>query len=151
ARGDDSRTVRAERRRTESTRVPVECEQLGMAKAIDITPLPTAEIGTRPVEQGQGSGDVVILPLLVGHLDRPAVLEPFELLPLPPGFGARPGLAFACFLRAFARFLRDRPRGFLGIARPFGEGEQSRLAVTSRQGLLLGLLRCVPQPDNAQP
>ena len=60
-----------------------------MAEAVDVAPLPAAEVGPGAVEQGQGGGDVVLPPLLVGHLDRPPVLEPLELLPLLLGFGPR--------------------------------------------------------------
>ena len=58
-----------------------------MAEAMDVSPLPAAEVGPGAVEQGQGGGDVVLPPLLVGHLHRPPVFEPLELLPLPLGLG----------------------------------------------------------------
>ena len=68
---------------------PLRVEQFGMAEAMDVMPLPSAQVGPGAVEQGQGGGDVVLPPLLVGHLHRPPVLEPLELLPLPFGLGPR--------------------------------------------------------------
>ena len=44
-------------------------------------PFPAAQVWPGAVEQGQRRGDVVLPPLLVGHLHRPAVLEALELLP----------------------------------------------------------------------
>ena len=67
--------------------VPLERHQVGMAEAMDITPLPAAEVGPGAVEQGHRDGDVALPPLLVGHLHRSPVLEPLEPLPLSFGLG----------------------------------------------------------------
>src|SRR5208283_239841 len=82
-RRDDPRAIWAERRPKKGVAMPLECEELGMAEAMDVLPLPAAQFGTGAVEQGQRGGDVVLPPLLVGHLDGPPVVEPLELLPLP--------------------------------------------------------------------
>src|SRR5262249_42715538 len=78
------RAVRAERRRTEGTGVPLEREPVGMAEAMDVAPLPAAEVGPGAVEQAQGGGDVALPPLLVGHLDGPSVFDGGQLLSSPP-------------------------------------------------------------------
>ena len=106
-----------------------------MAEAMDVAPLPPAEVGPGAVEQGQGGGDVVLPPLLVGHLHGPAVLEPRRaasraarlvlgpsrrppwLSPSPSArSGHRPGvrlsavLAVAATSRAVRRATARRPR-----------------------------------------
>ncbi len=104
ARGDDARAVGAERRRADGIGVPLERHQVGMAEAMDITPLPAAEVGPGAVEQGQRGGDVVLPPLLVGHLDRSPVLDALDLLTLPLHLSPGRRLAVTSFLRESPRF-----------------------------------------------
>src|SRR5262249_52879270 len=52
--GDDPRTVRAERSRSEGTGVPPERERVGMAEAMDGAPIPAP--GGRPGAGGQAPG-----------------------------------------------------------------------------------------------
>ncbi len=104
-----------------------------MAEAMDVSPLPAAEVGPGAVEQGQRGGDVVLPPLLVGHLDGPPIVEPLEFLPLPLGLG--PGL-----------LLRDaRARGRVGLAS--GAVRQVSLLF----GFGLGGLRRIPCPFRGPP
>ena len=84
-----------------------------MAEAMDVSPLPAAEVGPGALEQGQGGGDVVLPPLLVGHLHGPPVLEPLELLPLPLGLGPGLRLAVAGRRRPLGLGLRWRRLGRL--------------------------------------
>src|SRR5689334_20441357 len=46
-----------------------------MAKAMDVLPLPAAQVGWGAGEQGEGRGGVAFPPFLVGYLHGPAVLE----------------------------------------------------------------------------
>src|SRR5262249_33689254 len=46
-----------------------------------VAPLPTPQVFPRALEQGQGGGDVVVPPFLVGQLDRPPVLHDRQPLP----------------------------------------------------------------------
>ena len=84
---------------------------------MDVAPLPAAEVGPGAVEQGQGGGDVVLPPLLVGHLDRPPVFDPGELLAglvaSPRPLGGRPGRRLAV-----ARLLGARPGRRLAVTVP---------------------------------
>src|SRR5689334_15894921 len=83
---------------------------------MDVTPLPAAKVGTSAPEQGQGGRNVVLPPLLVGHLDRPTVVDPLDFLSLPIRLGPRLGLAVAgllggapCLRLTIASFLRFLP------------------------------------------
>ena len=114
-----------------------------MAEAVDVAPLPAAQIAPGAIEQRPGSGNVVVPPLLVGHLHGPAVLDTGQLLLclgqiVPGGFGGLAGQ----FL-AVARDLGGGPRAFLPIARDLGGGLGLLLPISCGLGLPTGLLRRV--------
>src|SRR5262249_5455034 len=91
--GDDLRPVRAERRVADAVagggrdgRIHEvggprgERYQVGVAEAVDVVVLPAAQVRTGAGEQGAGLRDLVVAPRLVGHLDRPPVVDPDDLL-----------------------------------------------------------------------
>jgi hypothetical protein len=51
-----------------------------MAEAMDITPLPAAEVGPGALQQGYRGGGVVLPPLLMGDFDSTPILESGDLL-----------------------------------------------------------------------
>src|SRR5262245_22924153 len=59
--------------------VPSNRHQIGMAKAVNVIPFPTAKIFTGAFEQCNCSGYVSIEPSLVSNLNRPTVLENSKL------------------------------------------------------------------------
>ena len=114
-----------------------------MAEAVDVPPLPALQILPGAIEQRPGSGNVVVPPLLIGHLHRPAVLDTGQLLPflgkiIPGGFGGLAGQFFAV-----ARLLGGGPRAFLPIARDLGGGLGLLLPIPCSLGLPTGSLRRV--------
>jgi hypothetical protein len=102
----------------------MDCEQVGIAEAIDVAPLPPSEVLPSALEQGQGRTDVGIPPLLQGHVHGPAVIDPDERL--AGGGDFVPGL------------FGDRPGGLFAIPGLFGNRPGCRLAVASFFGGDLG-------------
>src|SRR5262249_59104588 len=115
ARGDDPRPVGTPSGRKDEVCVSLEGDEVRVAEAMDVVPLPPAQVGRRAFEQGHGRGNVVLVPVLVGHLHRQAVLEYGELL-------ARPHFTVTGRLGLAPRLLRLAPGGLLAVAGRLGRG-----------------------------
>ncbi len=111
-----------------------------MAEAPDVAPLPPAQVGPGPVEQGQRGAEVGLPPLLVGDLHGPSILEPGDLLAELLGGG--PGLRLA-----ISGPLGGRTRGLFAIPRRLGGRAGRGLAVACSGRGIPRPLRGAPLPD----